>query len=100
MASKKKKKKDSQPKVPSAQAVPALTGPSEMARPEYEPMSLNDFQNWMNTAYDLQLRRFPEVLATQKQAQAELFRQMGDLQREQGPITAGVANQLMQQYNP
>lgn len=101
MASKKKsKKKDSQPEVPSAQAVPTLTAPSAAPEQKYEPMSLNDFQNWMNTAYDVQLKRAPEVIASQKQAQEELYRSMGALQREQGPITAGVANKLMQQYNP
>jgi hypothetical protein len=100
MATKKSKKSAKRPKVPEAERVPALTAPSEMKRPEYEPMSLNDFQNWMNTAYNLQLRRFPEVLATQKQAQSELFRNMASLQREQGPQHAAIANQLLGQYNP
>ena len=101
MATKKKKKSTfKRPSPPEAQMVPGLKEPSEMARPEYEPMSLNDFSNWMNKAYDIQLARFPQVLDTQKQAQSELFRNMGALQREQGPQHAALANQLLGQYNP
>ena len=100
MATKKKKKAASRPKVPEAGKVPDLTAPSEMARPEYEPMSLNDFGNWMNKAYQLQLQYAPAVTETQRQAQDVLFRNMSALQREQGPQHAAVANQLLGQYNP
>ena len=96
----KKKKAASRPKVPEAQRVPALTAPSEMARPEYEPMSLNDFSNWMNKAYELQLKYAPALTETQRHAQDVLFRNMASLQREQGPLHAATANQLLGQYNP
>ena len=85
MAKKKKKSEAKRPSVPEAQQVPTLREPSEMARPEYEPMSLNDFSNWMNRAYDIQLARAPEIAAMQR-AQAGQF--------------AGTANQLLQQYDP
>ena len=85
MAKKKKKSEARRPEVPEAQQVPTLREPSEMARPEYEPMSLNDFSNWMNRAYDIQLARAPEIAAMQR-AQAGQF--------------AGTANQLLQQYDP
>ena len=100
MATKKKKKAASRPKVPEAATVPALTAPSEMARPEYEPMSLNDFRNWMSKAYELQLKYAPALTETQRHAQDVLFRNMARLQREQGPQHAAVANQLLGQYNP
>ena len=100
MATKKKKKAASRPKVPEAQMVPSMTAPSEMARPEYEPMSLNDFSNWMNKAYELQLKYAPALTETQRHAQDVLFRNMASLQREQGPLHAATANQLLGQYNP
>ena len=100
MATKKKKKTASRPSVPEAQQVPSMTAPSEMARPEYEPMSLNDFSNWMNKAYELQLKYAPAVTEAQRYAQDVLFRNMASLQREQGPQHAAVANQLLGQYNP
>ena len=100
MAKKKKTSAAKRPSVPEAGTVPAMTAPSEMARPEYEPMSLNDFKNYMDMAYRTQLGYAPQVIDTQRQAQDVLFRNMSALQREQGPLTASVANTLLSQYDP
>ena len=85
MAKKKKKSEARRPEVPEAGTVPALTAPSEMARPEYEPMSLNDFKNYMDMAYRTQLAWAPQV---------------ADMQRAEGARFATTANQLMQAYDP
>ena len=85
MAKKKKKSEARRPEVPEAGTVPTLTAPSEMARPEYEPMSLNDFKNYMDMAYRTQLAWAPQVAAMQR-AEAGQF--------------AGTANQLLGQYSP
>ena len=37
-----------------------------MARPEYEPMSLNDFKNYMDMAYRTQLAWAPQVADMQR----------------------------------
>jgi hypothetical protein len=98
----KKKKKDPQPKVPNYQNIDtaSLKQPTEAARPEYEPMSLNDFSNWMNKAYQLQLQYAPAVTETQRQAQSTLFNNMAALQQAQAPNYAATASNLMNQYDP
>ena len=85
MAKKKKQSAARRPEVPEAGTVPTLREPSEMARPEYEPMSLNDFKNYMDMAYRTQLAWAPQV---------------ADMQRAEGARFATTAHQLMQAYDP
>lgn len=86
MADKKKKSSAAKrPTVPEAQQVPALTAPTPMEAPKYEPMSVDDFIRFMNAGYDVQLARAPEVAA---------------MQRAQAPYFAQTASQLLNQYNP
>ena len=44
-----------------------------MARPEYEPMSLNDFKNYMDMAYRTQLAWAPQDCATCSVRKAAAF---------------------------
>ena len=56
-----------------------------MEDPKYKPMSVEDFNKFMNASYETQLQYAPQLIGMQKQAQSELYGNMAALQRQNAP---------------